>query len=52
MMSRLGRNLGPYNAWLIKLRESRLLYIALAHKMARIAWAVLTTRTPFLGTAY
>ena len=54
MMSRLGRNKGPYDVWLLKLRESKpfnVVCIALANKLARIAWAVLTTRTPFQGTA-
>lgn len=54
MMSRLGRNLGPYDGWLMKLRESKpfnVVCIALANKLARIAWAVLTTKTPFQGTA-
>lgn len=54
IMSRLGRNSGPYDAWLLKLRESKpfnVVCIALANKLARMAWAVLTTRTPFRGTA-
>jgi transposase len=54
MMSRLGRNEGPYDVWLLKLRESKpfnVVCIALANKLARIAWAVLTTKTPFRVTA-
>lgn len=54
MMSRLGRNEGPYDMWLLKLRESKpfnVVCIALANKLARIAWAVLTTKTPFRVTA-
>lgn len=55
MLSRLGRNDGPYDAWLIKLRESKpfnVACVALANKLARIAWAVLTTKTPFTRTAF
>jgi transposase len=55
MMSRLGRNNGPYDAWLTRLRASKpfnVACIALANKLARIAWAVLTTKTPFTRTAF
>lgn len=55
MMSRLGRNDGPYDEWLIKLRASKsfnVACVALANKLARIAWAVLTTKTRFSRTAF
>lgn len=55
MMSRLGKNSGPYDAWLTRLRASKpfnVACIALANKLARIAWAVLTTKTPFTRTAF
>lgn len=55
MMSRLGKNNGPYDAWLTRLRLTKpfnVACIALANKLARIAWAVLTTKTPFTNTAF
>jgi len=55
MMSRLGKSDGPYDAWLIKLRASKpfnVACVALANKLARIAWAVLRTKTPFTKTAF
>ena len=54
IMSRLGKNDGPFDAWLMKLRATKsfnVACIALANKLVRIAWAVLTKRTPFEGTA-
>lgn len=55
MLSRLGRNDGPYDAWLIRLRGTKpfnVACVALANKLARIAWAVLTSKTPFTRTAF
>ena len=50
VLSRLDRGEGPFHEWLKKLRASKpfnVALIALANKLARIAWAVLTSMQPF-----
>ena len=50
VLSRLKLGDGPFHAWLQKLRETKpfnVAVIALANKLARIAWAVLTSLQPF-----
>lgn len=50
IMSRLDRGSGPFHEWLRKLRASKpfnVAVVALANKLARIAWSVLTRMQPF-----
>lgn len=50
VLSRLDRGEGPFHVWLRKLRASKpfnVAVVALANKLARIAWAVLTSMQPF-----
>lgn len=50
IMSRLSGGKGPFYDWLRKLRATKpfnVVVIALANKLARIAWAVLQTMMPF-----
>lgn len=50
ILSLVDRGEGPFNAWLKKLRASKpfnVACVALANKLARIAWAVLTKQEPF-----
>ena len=50
IMSRLERGDGPFHDWLKRLRVSKpfnVVVVALANKLARIAWAVLSTSQPF-----
>ena len=52
ILSRLDRNDGPFNAWLKKLRATKpfnVACVALANKLARIAWSVLSKQQPFDG---
>ncbi len=53
ILSRLDRSDGPFNVWLKKLRATKpfnVACIALANKLARIAWAVLTKQERFNGS--
>lgn len=50
ILSRLQTGSGPFHAWLLKLRARKsfnVAAVALANKLARIAWSVLTRREPF-----
>ncbi len=50
IMSRLKNGTGPFYEWLKKLRSSKpfnVAVVALANKLARIAWSVLTCMKPF-----
>ncbi len=50
ILSRLSNGAGPFYDWLRTLRASKpfnVVVVALANKLARIAWAVLQTKTPF-----
>lgn len=50
ILSRLKLGKSPFNAWLIKLRASKpfnVAVVALANKLARIAWAILQSMQPF-----
>ncbi len=50
ILSRLDRGEGPFYTWLRKLRASKpfnVVVVALANKLVRIAWAVLTSMQPF-----
>ncbi len=51
LMSRLGRNVGPYDEWLNRLLLSKrfnVVCIALANKLVRVAWAVLSKKEAFV----
>jgi transposase len=50
IMSRLDRGDGPFHPWLRQLRAKKpfnVVVVALANKLARIAWSVLTSMTAF-----
>ncbi len=52
VLSRLEGSSGAFSEWLRKLRSSKpfnVVLVALANKLARIAWAVLTSRQAFSG---
>ncbi len=53
VLSRLDKGQGPFHEWLRKLRAAKpfnVVLVALANKLARIAWAVLTSLKPFDAT--
>lgn len=53
ILSLVDRGEGPFNAWLKKLRATKpfnVACIALANKLVRIAWSVLTKLEPFDGS--
>lgn len=50
ILSKLGNGKGPFHEWLKKLRNSKpfnVAVVALANKLARIAWSVLISMKPF-----
>lgn len=52
ILSLVDRNEGPFNAWLKKLMATKpfnVACVALANKLVRIAWSVLTKQEPFDG---